>query len=142
MFKEKWDKPEDKLNNLPKWLSKKDSSINRLIAFYSAIFFGRYGIKPTISNWGKTGSLLKSLLEENSEVMIASAMWVYFHLEDNYLEKHYYPLDLLPRNFTKSQVELKVSIGKDFNNPEGLKKWLKRNTLEVIKKYMIDVSQR
>jgi hypothetical protein len=39
-------------------------------------------------------------------------------------------------------VELKVSIGKDFNNPEGLKKWLKRNTLEVIKKYMIDVSQR
>lgn len=129
-----WTQPEKKLRNLPRWLSKKNSSITRLVAFYSRMYKDRYGIKPTISNWGKVGSLLKKLLKDNSEVMVACCMWIYFHDEDHYLQKNYYPIALLPKNFTKCQTRLKESLAEKYYNDVELKSWLKRNTGSILKK--------
>lgn len=122
------------LHNLPQWLSDK-SAVNRLVAFYSAIYWNRYGVVPTIANWAQTGMLLKKLLESNSEVKVAACMWVYFFESDNYLQRNFYPINLLPRHFTQAETRLRQAIQNDVDDPEELKQWLKRQTLEILKEY-------
>lgn len=129
-----WDKPEEKLHNLPRWLSN-HSNVNRLIAFYSAIYYNRYGVVPTIANWGQTGMLLKKVLKNNTEIKVAAVMWVYFFTQDNFLGRNYYPINLLPRHFTESETRLREAIGEKMDDPKELKRWLKKQTLEVLKEY-------
>jgi len=113
-----------------------NSSLKRIINFYSKIFLSKYGFNPVIS-YPRIGKLFKPILEQFSEQQIALMIMIHFDWRgvdgnDDFTHRRLtdacHPMDWIPRNINQYQAFIRNVLNINFDDDVEI--------TEIIKEYL------
>lgn len=113
--------------------------IQRIISVYSDLFKDKYGFYPTI-NFGRTGKLIQSLIDNKTELQIAALLIVYFdwsgidggdEFEREKLLKACYPFGWFYSSINQYEVWIRNVYKLEFDNEEVVKEFVAQNMLAL-----------
>lgn len=133
--------PNGEQPKLPDWLGK--TPLQRIVGFYSSLWFSRYGFEYKLQNWGMFGKLFSPLIKEHGELLLSSLIIIHFNWygvsgNDEFTHKRLvessFPIEWLPKSINPYLVYLKNVLGVETTDG-GLKKYILDNALESMQNY-------
>lgn len=115
--------------------------IQRIVSVYSDLFKDKYGFYPTV-NYGQIGKLIQQLIDNKTELQIASLLIVFFdwagitggdEFERDKLLKACYPFGWFYSSINQYEVWLRNVYKLEFDNEEVVREFVAKSLLSLKK---------